>query len=758
MEKWTGSAFTSNVIVPRDSFKVTKGTPRSYDTTGDSGKLNKHFFCGDCGSSLYSELEIMSDKTGIKAGTLDGGEAHLRNKVDVEFYVKDRVHYLNALDNVRQEPRLGPGRVADLGSSLSVGSQLPQCIPFPDVQELPSLELVRTALRPGSDVMLASVEARARPVVGPNWTVTRMGAHLLVASPKSQTRCSHTVPVCHFPESERECNVKSGMAGNPAVLSTIPLDYHISIINQLFGPGSAAPPAVRLPSYLVGLPDRLHSDDIEYLRCSGALDLPSETLRNELLKSYLLWVHPHMPILGLHEFLSAVAGDNESHRISLLLFHAVLFAASAFVDECHIRAEGYPSRSVFRESISCKVKVLLDFECEDDRLATAQALLLWVSHPEPHHDQKELTQRLGICISMISSSQTQMVKANARKQQIWRRTWWSIYNHVRITSSNPLTLKHDPENGDLCDTPLPSTHDFRFGALSPNVQTLVGNCDFLRDVQYQQFLARLFIEKSKLCQIGQFPGPSRDLSDSSSRVVGLASAENKACPTEIAELARRLGRWHTQLPPALRHQSTTSTAVTELEKFILVHRAWLLLLYLASAYVVCTCSVGRNSHAEEHILNRISLVFDELHRLGFINVLPNPSVAILMPAVEFHITAVESACPQTNGASQRMLQQFSEILHQLQGSSALAGRMIEKLNNITATETKDDLSRVIASESAIAEQSVSNADFVLDETDDFYSFLESGMSFANVIPLVDNSPNIGLDPPLCNESYFSQLP
>jgi hypothetical protein len=49
----------------------------------------------------------MSDKTGIKAGTLDGGEAHLRNKVDVEFYVKDRVHYLNALDKAKQEPRLG---------------------------------------------------------------------------------------------------------------------------------------------------------------------------------------------------------------------------------------------------------------------------------------------------------------------------------------------------------------------------------------------------------------------------------------------------------------------------------------------------------------------------------------------------------------------------------------------------------------------------------------------------------------------------
>ncbi|KAF4231752.1 hypothetical protein CNMCM6805_010341 [Aspergillus fumigatiaffinis] len=771
----------------------------------------------------------MSDKTGIKAGTLNGGEAHLRNKVDVEFYVKDRVHYLDALDNgslmipsleprhkrdqpwtlvtnehclhrslrpdlflstiatgskrrnpgrrssdkvTRVYPNLGPqtdlshcsvdpgvsgdflvcrGRPGRVGGSRIVtvgrsvlGSQLPQCIPFPDVQELPSLELVRTVLRRGSDVMSASVEARVRPVVGPNWTVTRTGVHQDIFA--SQLR-----------ESERECNLKNGMAGNPAVLSTIPLDYHISIINQLFGPGSADPPAVHFPSYLAGLPDRLHTDDVEYLRRSGALDLPRDTLRNELLKSYLLWIHPHMPILGLHEFLSAVAGNNGSHRIGLLLFHAVLFAASAFVDVCHIRAEGYPSRSVFRESLSRKVKVLLDLECEDDRLATAQAILLMVSHPEPHRDQKELTQRLGVCISMISSSQTQMVNANGRKQQIWRRTWWSIYNHVRLTSSNLLTLMNVPENAGLCDTSLPTTHDFRFGALSPNVQTLVGSCDFLRDVQYQQFLARLFIEKSKLCQIGQFPGPPGDLPGSPSHQGGFANAENKASPTEVAEYAQRLGRWHAQLPPALRHQSPTSSAVTELERFILVHRAWLLLLYLASAYVICTRSVGSNSHAKEHILNKINLVFFELHSLDLVNLLPNSSIAILMPAVEFHIKAVESPYPQTNEASQRILQQYSKILHQLQDNSALAGRMIEKLSNVTAPGTQDDPSRLIASESALVDPSVSNPDFALNETDDFYNFLESGMSFANVIPSVDNSLNIGLDPPLSNESYLSQF-
>ncbi|KAJ5543993.1 hypothetical protein N7494_005272 [Penicillium frequentans] len=69
-QKWTGSAFTSNVVVPRDTFKVTKGTPKFFDIA-------------------------------------DNGEASLRNKVDIEFFVKDRVSYLAAVDVAKQEPRFG---------------------------------------------------------------------------------------------------------------------------------------------------------------------------------------------------------------------------------------------------------------------------------------------------------------------------------------------------------------------------------------------------------------------------------------------------------------------------------------------------------------------------------------------------------------------------------------------------------------------------------------------------------------------------
>ncbi|KAM0561244.1 hypothetical protein ACHAPJ_003122 [Fusarium lateritium] len=106
-QKWTGGAFTSNAVIPEDSFSVTKGTPKQYDVTGASGKINHHFFCGDCGSSLYTRLDIMEGKIIIKAGGLDEGKANLDNKIGVEFYCRDRVSYLQSAEGAKQEHLFG---------------------------------------------------------------------------------------------------------------------------------------------------------------------------------------------------------------------------------------------------------------------------------------------------------------------------------------------------------------------------------------------------------------------------------------------------------------------------------------------------------------------------------------------------------------------------------------------------------------------------------------------------------------------------
>ncbi|KAJ5048096.1 hypothetical protein NUH16_006594 [Penicillium rubens] len=86
---------------------TVEGATKNYDVVGNSGKINKHFFCPTCGSGLYTELEVMPDNTVIKAGTLDGGEANLKGKIDVEFYVKDRPTYLAAVEGAKQEPMFG---------------------------------------------------------------------------------------------------------------------------------------------------------------------------------------------------------------------------------------------------------------------------------------------------------------------------------------------------------------------------------------------------------------------------------------------------------------------------------------------------------------------------------------------------------------------------------------------------------------------------------------------------------------------------
>lgn len=100
-QKWTGSAYTANVIVPRTSFSVKKGSPKTWDVTGDSGKINKHFFCGQCGSSLYTELEIMPDATVIKSGGLDGKAKN--HDVGMELYTKDRLAYCSAVQGAEQK-------------------------------------------------------------------------------------------------------------------------------------------------------------------------------------------------------------------------------------------------------------------------------------------------------------------------------------------------------------------------------------------------------------------------------------------------------------------------------------------------------------------------------------------------------------------------------------------------------------------------------------------------------------------------------
>ena len=95
-----------------------------------------------------------------------------------------------------------------------------------------------------------------------------------------------------------------------------------------------------------------------YLESKGVLSLPSDDLRNEILKSFVEFVDPFMPVLDLQQFFQTISEGDESHgRISLLLFYAVMFSGSTFADLTAIQRAGYATRRDARKSLYQKAKV-----------------------------------------------------------------------------------------------------------------------------------------------------------------------------------------------------------------------------------------------------------------------------------------------------------------------------------------------------------------------------------------------------------------
>ncbi len=75
-QRQAGSAFSTLAVVPKTEFTFTSGDPKLYED-GDtrSGNTVKRYFCGDCGSPLYSTLPDQPDNVYLKTGTMDDTSA-----------------------------------------------------------------------------------------------------------------------------------------------------------------------------------------------------------------------------------------------------------------------------------------------------------------------------------------------------------------------------------------------------------------------------------------------------------------------------------------------------------------------------------------------------------------------------------------------------------------------------------------------------------------------------------------------------------
>jgi hypothetical protein len=116
--------------------------------------------------------------------------------------------------------------------------------------------------------------------------------------------------------------------------------------------------AGHLPPFIKPLPAKIGPDEIAYLDKKGALTLPEGTLRSEMLRAYIEFVHPYMPLLDLHDFLTVIdRPDGSLGKVSLILYQAVFFSASAFISMHHLRLAGYTTRKEARKDFFQKTRV-----------------------------------------------------------------------------------------------------------------------------------------------------------------------------------------------------------------------------------------------------------------------------------------------------------------------------------------------------------------------------------------------------------------
>lgn len=113
-----------------------------------------------------------------------------------------------------------------------------------------------------------------------------------------------------------------------------------------------------LPSFVRPPPTAMTEDDLEYLQRKDALTIPVRELRKELLRCHIQYVHGHLPLMDLCDFLSVLDMNNDSlEPVSLLLFQAVMFTGAAFIELEYLQRAGFENRKVARQALFQRVKV-----------------------------------------------------------------------------------------------------------------------------------------------------------------------------------------------------------------------------------------------------------------------------------------------------------------------------------------------------------------------------------------------------------------
>jgi hypothetical protein len=100
-QKTSGAGGSVNAPVASSAFRITQGTPKRYTAVADSGRTLHRYFCGDCGSPIYSQRENAPETAVVRAGTLDNAGDM---KITANIWTRSRRPWAHIDPSTKQHP------------------------------------------------------------------------------------------------------------------------------------------------------------------------------------------------------------------------------------------------------------------------------------------------------------------------------------------------------------------------------------------------------------------------------------------------------------------------------------------------------------------------------------------------------------------------------------------------------------------------------------------------------------------------------
>ncbi|KAK4891048.1 hypothetical protein LTR27_010255 [Elasticomyces elasticus] len=424
-------------------------------------------------------------------------------------------------------------------------------------------------------------------------------------------------------------------------------------------------------------PPNMDLEDFAFLGAKGAMTVPGGKLLSELLASYVQFVHPYMPVVDLEDLMGAVYSGDDAKEISLMLFQAIMFAGSAFVDLELLKNEGYTNRRDARRKMFRKVK-------------SANHLLMtyWVENPNDGRE-KEFYHWMGICLETAKlvglNHSSVLAQVDLKARRLRKRLWWSCFMRDRLISLSarkPLRIRDEDH-----DVPMLGLDDFEQGMLPDRYNSVLHG--YARE-GVRTALAQLCIQKVRLCvSIGHVL---------TTRYTVLGNTAGQAPELTMMMMPKKMGSdvneyddflqceealdiWYHNLPQICSYGSFPAGVTVGQHGFeiLLVHQAVLSMLYsttsgalhrpqiLPEAPVQLMARELQQSSARRVREAAVSIaeMAESLHSRNLVRLLPPVSVTVLMPSALISLLDMRSYGPSVHSVHFRRFLQCMRVLHKL---------------------------------------------------------------------------------------------